>query len=129
MSAADRESPGFVRSLRALGDGLLASLQDRIGLLSIELEEEKFRLIQTAVWISAAMFAGVLAITFASLTLVFLFWDTARLAVLAALTVVYSGGFVSILVAFRRYLAKQPKPFATTLAEIKQDRECIREEL
>jgi uncharacterized membrane protein YqjE len=119
-------SSGFLGSLRALGDGLLATVQDRIELVSVELQEEKIRLIRTFVWICAAVFSGVMAITFASITLVYLFWESARLAVLGGLTVLYSAALVVVMIAFRRYLARQPKPFAATLDEIGDDRACIR---
>ena len=117
---------GFLSSLRALSDGLLASAEDRIKLLTVELQEEKFRLIQTFVWICAAVFTAIMAITFASLTLVYLFWESARLAVLGGLTIVYAGAVVAIIIAFRRFLARQPSPFAATLHEIGEDRACIR---
>ena len=117
---------GFLSSLRSLGDGLLASAEDRIKLLSVEMQEEKFRLIQTFVWICAVVFTAIMAITFASLTLVYLFWENARLAVLGGLTIVYAGAVVAIIIAFRRFLARQPSPFAATLHEIGEDRACIR---
>lgn len=109
-------------------DGLFSGVQDRLELFSLELQEEKFRLIQIFVWISAAIFAGVMTITFASLTLVYLFWENARLTVLTSLTVGYAAIFVAIVVAFRRYLARQPRPFSASLQEIKSDRACIRTE-
>ena len=68
----------------------------------------------------------MMTITFASLTLVYLFWESARLAVLGGLTTLYAGALVAIIVAFRRYLARQPKPFAATLDELAVDRTCIR---
>ena len=128
MDTATHGPAGFVGSLRSLGDGLLAVVQDRLKLVSIEVQEEKFRLIRTFVWISAAVFAGMLTITFASLTLVYLFWETARVAVLGGLTALYAGALTVIIVAFRRYLARQPNPFAATLHEIWEDRACIRTE-
>ena len=128
MDTATHGPAGFVGSLRSLGDGLLAVVQDRLKLVSIEVQEEKFRLIRTFVWISAAVFAGMLTITFASLTLVYLFWETARVAVLGGLTVLYAGALAVIILAFRRYLARQPSPFAATLQEIGEDRACIRTE-
>ena len=118
--------PGFLGSLRTLGDGLLATVQDRLELFSVELQEEKFRLIQIFVWITAAIFTGVMAITFASLTLVYLFWESARLAVLGGLTVFYAGALVAIIIAFRRFIARQPSPFSATRQEIGKDRACIR---
>jgi len=128
METAPPGSGGVLNSLRSLGDGVLASVQDRLELFSIELREEKVRLIQTFVWISAAVFLGMLAIMFASLTLVYLFWESARLVVLGGLTALYGGALVVIIIAFRRYLARQPSPFAATLHEIGEDRACIRRE-
>jgi uncharacterized membrane protein YqjE len=124
MDASD-SSPGLLDSIRHFGSGLLASVQDRVELVSLELQEEKFRLIQTFIWISAAVFASAMALTFASLTLVYLFWESARLAVLGGLTLVYTGGAVAIIITLRRFLARQPRPFAATIEELKQDRECI----
>lgn len=121
-------SPGFLHSVRTFADNLLATLKDRVELVSAELQEEKLRLIQDMVWIGAAIFAAALALTFASLTVVYVFWDTARLAVLVGLTVVYSAGLVAIIIVFRRRLARRPRPFAATLEEINADRTCIRTE-
>ena len=118
--------PGFLGSFRILGDGLLATVEDRLRLFSIELQEEKFRLIQIFAWISAALFAGMMAITFASLALVYLFWESARLAVLGGLAVLYAGAMVAIILALRRFFARLPEPFAATLQEIGSDRACIR---
>lgn len=126
MDTSSHASTGIIGSLRTLGDGIIASVHDRLELFSVELQEEKFRLIQTFLWISAAVFTGVMAIMFASLTLVYLFWESARIAVLGGLTVLYAGALMAIIVAFRRYLARQPRPFAVTLQEIGKDRECIR---
>jgi uncharacterized membrane protein YqjE len=125
METRPPHPPGLVESLRSLGDGLIASVQDRLGLFAVELQEEKFRLVQTFVWISAAVFTAMMTVMFASLTLVYLFWENARLTALGGLTLLYAGGSVAIVVAFRRYLARQPAPFAATLEEIGEDRACI----
>lgn len=113
-------------SLRTLGDGLVAGLQDRIELFSLELQEEKFRLIQTFLWISAAVFTAMMTLVFASLTVVYFFWASARLTVLGGLTALYGGAMVAAIIALRRYLARQPVPFAATRQELKEDRACIR---
>ncbi len=125
MATTTPGSTGYLGSLRALGGGLLAALRDRLQLLSLELHEEKFRVIQIFIWISAAVFTGMMAISFASLTLVYVFWESARLAVLGGLALLYIVAFVSIVIAFRRYLARQPKPFAATLSEIGDDLKSV----
>lgn len=117
---------GLMGSLRTLCDGLLASGVRRLELFSIELQEEKVRLIQVFIWISAVVVSGVMAITFASLALVYVFWDSARLAVLIGLALFYVAACLTVIVAFRRYLKRQPAPFDATLEEFGKDRACIR---
>jgi len=126
METSSRGAAGFIGSFRTLGDTLLATVKDRLELFSLELQEEKFRLIQTFFWISAAVFSGMMAITFASLTVVYLFWERARLAALGGLALFYAVALVVIMIAFRRYLARQPIPFEVTRQELGEDRTCIR---
>lgn len=117
---------GLLGSLRGLADSLLGSARERLELFALELQEEKYRAVQLFLWISAGVFSAVLAITFASLTIVYLFWETARLAVLGGFALLYGGGFVAIVLYCRKLIARQPKPFEGTLAELQQDRSCIR---
>jgi uncharacterized membrane protein YqjE len=128
MQTAPSAPAGILDSFRVLGESLLATVQDRFELFSVELQEEKFRLILTFIWISAAVFTAMMAIAFASLTLVYFFWEGARLAVLGGLTLFYAGALVLIILAFRRYIARQPSPFSATRQEIGKDRTCIRNE-
>src|SRR5450432_1288402 len=118
MATPAPDSQGFLPSLRALSDDLLATVQDRVELFSIELHEEKLRLIQTFIWISAAIFAGMMTVAFGSLTLVYYFWESARLAVLGGLTLLYAAALGAIIVACRRFLRRQPVPFPATREEI-----------
>ena len=45
---------------------------------------------------------------------------------LAGLTLLYSGALVAIILALRRFIARQPRPFDETLQEIREDIACIR---
>ncbi len=128
MDTATRGSTGLLGSLRTFTDGLLAGIQGRLELFSIELQEEKFRLLQTVVWIGAAVFLGVLSVVFTCLTVVYLFWESARLAVLGGLALFFTGAMCAALLVLWRFLAHQPSPFAATLHEFGKDRECIRKE-
>jgi uncharacterized membrane protein YqjE len=125
MEIPSSPSAGILQSIRTFADSLLATLEDRIQLVSVELQEEKLRLIKTFIWITAAIFTAVLAILFASITLVYLLWESARLGALIGLTVLYTAAAVSIIIAFRSYIARQPKPFEATLEEIKADRTSL----
>jgi uncharacterized membrane protein YqjE len=126
MDPATPAPGGFIGSLLALGDGLLEGLQARLELLAADLQEQKLRLIQTFLWIVAAVFAAAMALVFASLMVVVWFWDTARVAALGGVTLFYAGTFVVLVVAFRRVRARRPRPFAATLDEIGLDRAHFR---
>lgn len=119
---------GLLGSIRGLADTLLATARDRLELIAIELKEEKLRFVQLFVWVSAAIFSAILAITFASLTIVYLFWETARLAVLIGFTIVYGVAFAVLLSRCRKLVARQPKPFESSIDELSQDHACIRPE-
>ena len=126
MDSTIPPSSGFMGSLRMLGDGLFESIQDRIRLLAIELQEEKYRLIQTFVWISAVIFTGILAAIFASFTIVYYFWQAGPLMVLCCLTLFYSLSLGAAILRLRHHISNHPKPFAGTLEELEADRACIR---
>lgn len=126
---ADASStPGLVESVRTLGGNLVASVRDRTALLSLELHEEKLRLVQSFAWLAVVVFVAVMAATFATLTVLYLFWDAARLAVLVGCTLFYTGATIGTLVAFRRFLARQPRPLEATLEELRADETCLRTE-
>ena len=55
-------------------------------------------------------------------------WSAAGGPVLGGLALFYTTAMVVVGVSFRRYLARQPKPFDATLHEIREDRACIRSE-
>lgn len=119
---------GLLGSLRGLADGLIGSAHDRLELLAVELHEEKYRLIQIFIWISAIVFLAMLATVFASLAIVVLFWESARVIVVCSLAAIYIGALAAVALGFKNYLKRQPKPFAATLSELREDRECIRTE-
>jgi len=122
---ASSASTGLLASLRRLGDNLLATVHDRIELVGLELQEEKLRLVQNFIWIAAAVFSAGMALVFISLTIVYLFGQQSRLAVLISLAAVYTLVFIAVVVAFRRHLAKESHPLEATLREISEDRSCI----
>jgi uncharacterized membrane protein YqjE len=128
METREPSSSGLLGNLRGFADSLIGSAHDRLELLAVELQEEKHRLIQIFIWISALVFLGMLAMVFASMALVVLFWETARVAIVCSLAGGYIAALIAVGLGFRRYLKRQPKPFAATLGELRADRECIRAE-
>ena len=119
---------GLLGSLRGFADSVVGSVHDRLELLSLELHEEKHRLVQILIWLSAIVVLALLVIIFASLAVLVVFWETARVAAALTILVSYVVGLAAAVIGFRKYLARQAKPFAGTLAELHHDRTCIRKE-
>jgi len=125
MDDTSDSSTGFTDSLADLGDNLLGTLQERFELIAIELKEEKCRLMRLIIWMSAAVFAGVMTLSFATLTVVYLFWESARLGVLAGCTMAYGAALAWVIMTLRKSF-NQSRPLDATIKTLKEDRECIR---
>lgn len=113
-------------SLKGLADSGLATLQTRLELFSVELKEEKLRasgfLFDTVL---AALFIGF-GVVFLMAFLTVLFWDSHRLLALGLAT---TGLFIAGVWAATRAAGRIRSGshlFASSLAEIAQDREALR---
>jgi uncharacterized membrane protein YqjE len=116
---------GIVESLRRLGRSSVAALQNRFELFSVELEEQKIRLVRVLVFAGAVIFLGNTALLALSAAIVVLVGESARLAVLIGLTVIYVGAAVAAFLALRKELRSAPPPFQETLNELKKDSEWL----
>lgn len=111
-------------SLQRLGDRALGAMQTRLELFAIELQEEKCRFVQTMLLTSAVITLTGTALILLTLTVVVLFWESARTAVLCGLTLLY--GVTAGLACWRlfRHLSAGAA-FRGTLAELAKDRACF----
>lgn len=124
--AATAASPlGLYRSVRQLGAGLLDCAFERFELFCIELQEEKFRLLQALILINAAVVCGLLALVFLSFTLVFAFQGRARFFALCGVSVFYLLACAAVVLALRRNLRRQKVLLPETRRELAEDRKCI----
>ncbi|MEZ0602732.1 phage holin family protein [Paraburkholderia sp. IW21] len=112
--------------LRRIISSVSAILQTRLELVSIELGEEKDRLIGVLFLGLAAMMLATMALIALTALVAIAFWDTYRWQALAAITAVYAiAGLVCALKA-RSGLRNAPMVFEATLAEFEKDRDAFR---
>ncbi|HYD85257.1 MAG TPA: phage holin family protein [Opitutus sp.] len=123
---SNSEADGLGASLRRIGASLLGLAQTRIELFSVELQEEKLRLLNLLVWFSVAMALAVAGLLVAIGALGLFLWETAGYAGLVGLVVVTLGGAAGLLWMLRRRILRRPAPFAETAAEFKKDLESLR---
>ena len=119
---------GFLSHIRQLGVSVLKHAAMRVELLSIEVQEEKARLIQLA--ISAALVSALLIISLVLMAIVVLacYWDTPN-RVSAALALAVT--FCALTAACGFYLAAQLRRsttlFSTSANELRRDAEALAE--
>lgn len=124
----DQPDPGPGSPLRALGGDVLALARVRLELLAVELKEEsrrQKRMLWLAVLASLLLAAGLLAL---AVLVVVVFWDTHRVAALAAVCAAYLGAGGWALARLLDIVRNAPPPFGATLAEFERDLEMIKGE-
>ncbi len=94
---------GLFASLRGLIATAIGLARTRLELLATELEEEKLRLLSMLLYGLAAFLMLGAGLVLLAIFLTVLFWDSHRLLVLGALTLVFLlAGVGSLLLAMRR---------------------------
>ena len=119
------KSGGLFGSLRSLGQTLAALLQNRLELLSSDIEEQGWRLQQMLLLALAAGFclavAALLAVTF----VVVVFWETHRLLAIGGLFLVFLAIGVGLALALAARARERPRMFATVLDELARDHDSL----
>jgi uncharacterized membrane protein YqjE len=111
--------------IRELARTLLSFTLTRTRLAATEVEEQALRLIEILVWLAVALFFLGIALVFAAVLVVLLFWDSNRLLAAGLLTALFvSIGIGAALIA-RVRLRERPKFLAATLAELERDRDTF----
>jgi uncharacterized membrane protein YqjE len=124
-SAAKPVRPGVLASLRRLGATLVEILHTRAELLAREFERERVRIARLLLLgIVALFFLALGAITF-TIFIIVLFWDSQRLVAIGFLTVLYFALAIGLALLAKREAAQSAKPFASTVAQLKKDREAF----
>jgi uncharacterized membrane protein YqjE len=115
---------GLLNSARTILDSGLGMVQSRVELFSAELQQERLRFFQTILYATALVTLGILALGLFTATIIFAFWESARLAVMSGLILLYFFGTVLLYRKLNDQLRKS-RPFSATLEELKRDRDYL----
>lgn len=117
--------PGLQALAARMADSAMELAHTRLELASVELAEERERLLLRLVM----LIAGILLLLFGVLglgaLLVVLFWDTHRILAVVLPTFLCLGGGAWLLQRSRAVRRGADTPFAATLAELQKDRVAI----
>jgi uncharacterized membrane protein YqjE len=121
--------PGLRASIARVGSAAVGLLSTRAELLSVELAEERTRVARMIALVAAGGVLLAFAMMFAGAFVIALFWDTYRLAAIAFVAVVHLGVGLVLLSKARSVGSDAPAPFASTLDELRKDRELLQRSL
>ncbi len=125
MTKPSQSSKGLFGSLRRLLETALATVENRIELIGVELQEERLRLVELLVGVATVIALGLMTLAFMALTLVILFWENGRVPALITLSLTFLVATIAVWRTLKSRLQNAPKPFAATLVEIKKDGEWL----
>src|ERR1051326_6345012 len=123
MDPSTNSSPGLFSSVKRLLNTALAGVDNRIELFLIELREARLRVLDLLLLACAAAVFGFMALLLVTVTLVVIFWDSARVAVLVAFGGSHRLGTIGIVWRLK-ILLRNWTSFTATLEEFKKDRAC-----
>jgi uncharacterized membrane protein YqjE len=104
-----------------IGTALLAMLQTRLELATVEVQEEWQRMLSYLAWTLLAVLLMAGAALLAAAFVILLFWDSYRLQAVAALALLFALAGGALLRRARARFAARPPLLAATLAELRSD--------
>ncbi|WP_119304029.1 phage holin family protein [Dongia deserti] len=112
---------GIVRSGRRMLAILVGMVRTRLGLLAVELLEERNRIWLMLVLTALALIFAAMALLMLSLLVVVVFWDENRLLAIGALFIFYLLAAGATLLVLRQKTKAGSALFASTLRELERD--------
>lgn len=117
---------GLRATAGAISSGMLSLVRTRMEIFSLELAEEKTRLIKVLGLAFGALLFLALAVLVFSILVAVMFWPTDnRYLALGVLAAVYGLIGLGLFLALRRQLLDGPAPFAATVEELGRDAEAL----
>jgi uncharacterized membrane protein YqjE len=121
----NNHAPGFLDVGRRLLRTGFGALQNRAELFSVELQEEKSRLLEVLFWSLVSLFLAVVGIVTLTGTIIFLFREDLRIYAAAGFGFLYLIGAIAALFGVKSLLTNGSVPFSETLDQLRKDRECL----
>ena len=126
MEEPGESTPGVFASLGRLLTTVLAIAQNRLELLLVECQEERWRFFDALLLAGVVLILALMTLMAATITIVVVCVKADRLDLVVALVLVYLAATIFSLWRLHTRM-KNWVPFSATLAEIKKDKACLDE--
>ena len=115
----------LLESLKGLGQTFVEILRTRMEILSLDVKEDRIRLVSILMLGAFSFLLLSLGIILGVFWLIVTFWEADRLLVMGILTAVLMGCGLILLALLVWRLRSGPGPFEGTIAELNKDREAL----
>jgi uncharacterized membrane protein YqjE len=126
MEETGQSTPGVFASLGRLLTTVLAIAQNRLELLLVECQEERWRFFDALLLAGVVLILALMTLMAATITIVVICVKADRLDLVVALVLLYLAATIFSFWRLRSRLKKW-EPFSATLAELKKDKACLDE--
>ena len=120
---------GLFHSLGNLLGTLIGIIHTRLELLTTELQEEVRQVGAILIWAFIAAFAAMMALFLGALAVIFIFWDTYRIAASLVMIVLFLAVAAMAALILRKKLRTKSPLLDDTLAQLAKDRDQLRAHL
>ena len=133
MAALPQEQPapvsGLFQSLSNFAGTLIAIAHTRLQLLTTELQEEVRQVGAILLWAFIAAFAAMMGLFLGALAVIFVFWETHRIAASLAMIALFILIAIGAGLMLAKKLRDKPPMLDDTLAELAKDRDNLKARL
>jgi uncharacterized membrane protein YqjE len=125
MDATEANPPALPQLLRKVLFTAWGAVQNRGELFLVELQEERTRLLELVIWVSAVCFLAVMFFGVMTATIILLVPAESRVYAAGGFALFYLIGAVLSLLNLNSLLKRAGTPFADTIAEVGKDRQWL----
>src|SRR5215470_10801113 len=121
-----QSASGLFQSLSNFAGTLIAIAHTRLQLLTTELQEEVRQVGAILLWAFIAAFAAMMGLFLGALAVIFVFWDTHRIAASLAMIALFILIALGAGLMLAKKLRDKPPMLDDTLAELAKDRDNLK---
>lgn len=125
MDSSQSKPAGLVEAIKRIGDTALALIQNRLQLFAVEVQEEKYRLLQSLFGLMLGGMLVFLGLVVGMGALAYWVWQVAGVlgvVALGLLLLVAGGGIIATM--WKR-IRSAGMPFSASIGELRKDREWL----
>lgn len=125
MSEATQRPPGLIASLGNIARNSIGLILTRLELAALELSEVRNHLLQLVLVFALAVVAGCFALAYATVTIVYLAWNSMGWLILPLMTGLFVALALGLILYARRLIRSGKLSMPATMAELKADRDML----